>query len=215
MVALTQVPTTDALNDRRQARRRQQTEAWRRRSRLIHRLRRILPLCIAGILIVLTAWVLIRGLVGGFDEGRGGGAAIHMTNARFSGRDGDGRAYVLAAADASRQTGQGGVVSLIKPALIFNAEGLKPVQIVADRGVYHLDSRLLSLEGHVVASDGAGDTFFTSQAAIDTQHLVVNGWNHVQGVGPTGTVTADSFGIYDHGQHIVFAGDVHSILKRD
>ena len=196
------------------ARRRTQMQAWRRRSRLIGRMRRVLPVTAAVILLFLAGSVLLKSLGGGIGETRPGGAAIHMTNARFQGRDSDGRAYVLAATEASRSGGDIGRISLVKPTLIYNAEGLKPTQIVADTGLYREDNRLLTLQGHVLASDG-DDTFRTSQAVADTLHLVINGWNRVEGGGPHGTITADSFGIYDHGKSIVFNGDVHSVLKRD
>lgn len=201
--------------ERRLLRRQVQTEAWRRRSRLIHRLRHILPISIASIVVLLTGWVLFKGLVSGIGDGHAGGAAIHMTNARFQGRDGDGHAYVLAAAEVSRDSVDIGRLHLIKPFLIYNAESLKPTRIVADQGLFREDDHLLSLQGHVVAADGEGYVFRTSDAVVDTLHLVVNGWNKVTGSGPTGTITGDSFGIYDHGQTIVFSGDVHSILKRD
>jgi lipopolysaccharide export system protein LptC len=208
-------PSSPIAEDARLARRRQQTQAWRRRSRLIRRLRRILPAGIVVILLLMAGWVLVKGHFSGLGEGRRDGAVVYMTNARFYGRDGDGHAYVLAAAEASRPSGDMGAIDLIKPSLIFNADSLKPTQATSDRGVYRPDTRLLTLTGHVVASNGAGETFRTQTAVADTLHLVINGWNRVQGVGPTGTITADSFGIYDRGQSIVFTGNVHSVVKPD
>ena len=170
---------------------------------------------IAAIVLALAGWVLFKGQLSGLGEGRHGGAVVYMTNARFYGRDGDGRAYVLAAAEASRPSGDVGLIDLIRPSLTFDAEGLKPTQIHADRGQYNPNTRLLTLTGHVIATDSAGDTFRTSTAVADTLHLVINGWNRVVGDGPTGVITADSFGIYNKGQNIVFSGNVHSVLKRD
>jgi len=212
-VALPATPV--AAEDARLARRRAQCEAWRRRSRLIHRLRRLLPAAIAAILVLLAAWVLIKGHFSGLGDGRHGGAVVYMTNARFYGRDGDGRAYVLAAAEASRPSGDVGLINLTKPALIFDAESLKPSQITADQGQYNPTTRLLTLRGHVLAQDAGGDTFRTDAAVADTLRLVINGWNKVVGQGPTGTITADSFGIYNRGQDVVFSGDVHSETKRN
>ena len=201
--------------DRRAERRRAQMAAWRRRSRLIHRMRRLLPIGIACVLVLLTGWVLVKGLVSGLGDGRSGGAKIHMTNARFYGRDGEGRPYILGALEAFRQGGDIVSLKLDKPSVTYNAEGIKPTIIAADRGVYREDNRLLSLSGHVTVADDAGDVFQTPSALVDTQTSVVNGWNGVTGKGPRGTITARAYGVYDRGQRIVFSGDVHSIIKPD
>lgn len=201
------------IDDRRARRQRARNEAWRRRSRLIRRLRRILPATIVAIILALMAWVTIKELFGGFSDGHSG-AAIHMTNARFQGRDGDGHPYMMGAAEVARDSADSGKMYLTKPMLTYNMDSLKPTKIVSDTGLFRADTHLLALKGHVVATDAQGDTFLTSTALIDTQNLDVNGWNKVRGFGPHGTITADSFGIYNHGQSIVFSGDVHSILKR-
>lgn len=196
-------------------RRRVQLEAWRRRSRLIHRARRTLPITIAAVLVLLTGWVLVKGLFNRIIDGRTGGAAIHMINAHFYGRDGDGRAFMLAAAEASRSNGDIQEFSLVKPMLQFNADLLKPSQITANRGAYREDTHILVLSDHVVLIDGNGDRFETDQAYVDTVRAEVNGWSRVRGSGPRGLITADGYGVYDHGQRVVFRGNVHSILKQD
>jgi lipopolysaccharide export system protein LptC len=195
------------------ARRTRQMRAWRRRSELIRRLRRILPATIAAVLVILTGWVLVKGWLTRFAEGRAGGAAIHMTNAHFYGRDGQGHAFVLGAAEASRSNSDIQLISLSMPLLEFNADELKPSRITARKGAYREDTHFLSLSDHVVLVDGAGDTFTTDQAVVDTVHAVVTGWSKVTGIGPRGTITADSYGIYDRGQRVVFSGNVHSIIK--
>ena len=197
------------------ARRTRQMQAWRRRSTLIRRLRRILPLTIAGVLVLLTGWVLVKGWLARFGEGHGGGAAIHMTNAHFYGRDGNGRAFMLGAAEASRGNGDMQQFSLDLPVLEFNADQINPSRITARHGAYREDTRILNLWDHVVLVDGAGDTFVTGRAVVDTTHAEVTGWSKVRGTGPRGTITADSYGIYDRGQRVVFSGNVHSIFKPD
>ncbi len=195
------------------ARRTRQMRAWRRRSLLIQRLRRILPASIASVLVLLTGWVLAKGWLTRMGEGRPGSAAIHMTNAHFYGRDGQGRAFVLGAAEASRGNGDMQLITLAFPLLEFNADQLKPSRITARKGGYREDTHFLSLWDHVVLVDGAGDTFETERAVVDTTHAVVTGWSKVRGSGPRGTITADSYGIYDRGQRVVFSGNVHSIIN--
>ena len=41
----------------------------------------------------------------------------------------------------------------------------------------------------------------------------VEGRDHVQGSGPMGAVTADSYAVYDKGATVVFRGHVHSTIK--
>ena len=195
------------------ARRQARMQSWRRRSALIHRLRRILPLTVAAVLVLLTGWVLVQGFMTRMGEGRSGGAAIHMTNAHFYGRDGDGRAFVLGAAEASRGNGDMQQIALVRPLLEFNADELRPSRITSSHGAYREDTHILNLTDHVVLVDGAGDTFQTNQAMVDTQRQVVTGWNGVRGFGPRGTITANAFGVYDRGQRVVFSGEVHSLIK--
>ncbi len=213
-MAMSAVPAMNGLDDERWiARRRARMLAWKRRSRLIHRLRRILPLTVAGVLVLLTGWVMIKGAITRMGDSHAGRGAIHMTNAHFYGRDGNGRAFVLGAAEASRGNGDMQQISLVKPLLQFNADELKPSQITANRGAYREDTHILDLTDHVVLVDGAGDTFVTDRAVVDTVHAVVNGWSKVRGTGPRGVITANSYGVYDHGQRVVFSGEVHSIIN--
>jgi lipopolysaccharide export system protein LptC len=195
------------------ARRQARMQAWRRRSHLIHRMRRVLPLAVAAVLVLLTGWVLIKGWITRMGDGHSGGAAIHMTNAHFYGRDGNGHAFVLGAKEASRGNGDMQKITLVEPLLQFNADELKPSQITAKRGAYNETTHILDLNDHVVLVDGAGDTFVTDSAVIDTVRQVVNGWNKVRGTGPRGVITANSYGVYDRGQRVVFSGEVHSVIK--
>ena len=184
-------------------------------SQLIQRLRRVLPAAIVAVLVLLTGWVVVKGWLSRMVEGRPGAAAIHMTNAHFYGRDGQGHAFVLGAAEASRSNGDMQVIALDLPLLEFNADQLQPSRITARKGAYREDTKFLSLWDHVVLVDGAGDTFETERAVVDTTHAVVTGWSKVKGAGPRGTITADSYGIYDRGRRVVFSGNVHSIIKPD
>ena len=198
--------------DRRRQRRALQMQAWRRRSALIGRLRRVLPLTVAGVLLVLTGWVLVKGWISRMGDSHPGGAAIHMTNAHFLGRDGAGRAFMLGAVEASRGADQH-LFTMVKPTLEFTADDARHSQISANQGVYRDDTHILSLTDHVVLTDSAGDRFSTNQAMVDTEKMVVTGWNGVQGDGPRGRITAQAFGVYDHGARIVFSGEVHTVFK--
>ena len=197
------------------AKRAQRMAQWRRRSALILSLRKVLPAVMAAIVVLLTGWVIVKGLLSHIVDVNGAAASIHMTNARFFGRDGAGRAYVLGANEASRVNGDILKIDLKGPILTFGAGGPSETHISANQGVYREDDHILRLSGHVVLRDPSGNVFNTDQAVIDTVHGTVVGKQNVSGVGPTGAITADTFAVYDQGKRVVFTGDVHSRFKQD
>jgi lipopolysaccharide export system protein LptC len=203
-----QAPPAETLRLERRAR---DMRRWRRRSLLIAALRRILPLVILAIVILFGGWVLFGGLITGGVGGHGAPpSSIHMTNARFLGRDAQGHAYVLTAVEAARDNTDFQRITLTNPTLTMDSDGLKPTRLSADRGVYREDNRILLLDGHVSVRDSQDDSFLTEQAIVDTVNGAVAGKSPVSGQGPTGSIRADSYAIYDRGQRLVFQGKVHS-----
>jgi lipopolysaccharide export system protein LptC len=196
-------------------RRRQRMEQWRRRSRLIHFMRRALPATIVAVLALLVGWVVVRGVLVRFNDLRNAsGALIHMSNARFYGRDGDQKAYILGASEAARDNLDPHRIVLTGPILALDAGDPRERHISADQGVYRDDTKILLLHGHVSLRDPDGDNLITDQAIVDTAHGSIAGQGRVSGSGPTGTITAESFAVFDQGQRVVFRGEVHSVMKR-
>ena len=62
----------------------------------------------------------------------------------------------------------------------------------------------MSLQGDVVVQTAQGDVFRTDKAVIDTVQGSVAGPSPVTGSGPTGEISARTFGVYDRGAR--FAG---------
>jgi lipopolysaccharide export system protein LptC len=196
-------------------RRRRNMERWRKRSQLIHFYRRALPAAIAAILVVLAGWILLRGFLSRLGDLAAATSTIHMTNAYFHGRDGNGRPYVLAANEATRSDRDFQRITLSKLQLTFDSGSgaNQNSHISADHGVYREDDRILRLRDHVLMKDQTGNTFLTDQATVNTVNNSVEGRDHVQGYGPLGSVTADSYSVYDKGATVVFRGHVHSQIK--
>ena len=191
-------------------------ERWRARSRLIRRLRVILPGAMAAIVTLLVAWVAIGGLLARIGEAHPAGQAlIHMTNARFFGRDSGGRPYVLSAQEASRDDKDLRLVTLTQPSLALDAGSDRASHISADHGLYREDDRIVRLDGHVALQNPDGDVFHTDRAIADTTKGTVVGPSPVSGMGRTGDIDARSFVVLDRGAQVVFRGEVHSRLKRD
>jgi lipopolysaccharide export system protein LptC len=205
-----QAPPAETLRLERRAR---DIRRWRRRSLIIAAFRRLLPLAIVAIALIFGGWVFFAGpFSGGARRGPGPGS-IHMTNARFLGRDAEGHAYVLTASQAARDNIDFQKITLTAPTLAMDSEGQKPTRLSADRGVYREDNRILLLNGKVSVRDSQGDSFVTDQAIVDTVNGAVAGKSPIVGQGPTGSIRADSYAIYDRGQRLVFQGKVHSRLN--
>lgn len=189
---------------------------WRARSRLIHRLRVALPATIGAILALLAGWVAMGSILARLGDGRPAGQAlIHMTNARFYGRDSSGRPYVLTAAEAYRDDKDLKRVTLTLPTLTLDPGTERTMRVSADHGTYREDDRIVRLADHVTLQTASGDVFKTDQAVVDTVRGVVDGPSPVTGSGPSGEISAQAFNVYDRGARVVFRGEVHSRMKRD
>jgi lipopolysaccharide export system protein LptC len=198
------------------ARRERGMERWRARSRLIHRLRYVLPTVMAAILLLLAGWVIVGAILARLgDTHPAGQALIHMTNAHFFGRDNSSRPYILSAAEASRDDKDLQLVTLQLPTLTLSVGTPQSSKVSADAGVYREDNRVVRLWGHVALQTASGNLFRTDQALVDTVRGTVHGPSAVSGVGPSGEITAHAFDVYDRGARVVFRGEVHSRMKRD
>jgi lipopolysaccharide export system protein LptC len=198
---------TQALRLERRAR---DMRRWRRRSLLIAALRIVLPVAIAAIFLLFGGWVLFGGLLSNGGAKGPPPSSIHMTNAKFLGRDSNGHAYVLSAAEAARDNADFQRITLTRPMLVMDSEGVKPTRLSADHGDYRENNRILLLSGHVSVRDSQGDVFTTSQAIVDTIAGSVAGKSPIAGQGPSGSISAQSYAIYDRGRRLVFQGKVHS-----
>ena len=187
---------------------------WRRRSVLIHRMRKALPAAAAAIVIGLVGWVVIKTLMSTIIDVRSTSpTSIRMINARFFGQSDEGRAYMLAAKEATRDNKDIKRISLAGPVLTLDVNGAKPTSAKADRGLFHEGEKVLNLEGNVVFTSPQGYVFKTGSAVVDTQTGIVTGNNLVSGNGPFGDIQANKYGIYDKGTRIIFEGNVHGRIK--
>lgn len=166
---------------------------------------------IAAIAGLLVLWIGGRSLIVKLTSASGPrNTGVRMVNPRFYGRDASNRAYVLGAAEASRDLSSGKVVTLSSPSVTLDADGTSPTRVQASRGVYHEDLRRLSLEGKVEVNQSGGFRFSTPRAVVDTTNGHVEGDSGVQGDGPLGRIVASSYGVYDRGRRIVMKGDVRA-----
>lgn len=188
----------------------EEMEKWRRRSSAIRFWRRALPIVIVVIGGVLVSWIAGRSLFIKATQPKPPQATgLRMLNPRFYGRDSGNHAFVLGAAEAARDASTGKSVALTAPNLTLDSGSERATTVQADKGVYREDQRQLALTGKVqLHSDGY--TFTTPSATVDTSKGAVYGQSGVEGHGPLGRVTAQSYGVYDHGRRVIMKGDVHA-----
>lgn len=203
-------PDTQSLEALRSEDSRRVVEAmrqWRRRSRLIAFFRRALPAAIILLLLLLIGWVVARTILAGMADLAAQRAEVRMTNPRFYGQDGRGQGFVLGAAEAVQDRRRPEIIRLTRPDLRLNATGERPTTVTAATGVYVETTRQVTLTDDVVVIDGgSGYRFESAYAEIDTVRGVISGDRGISGTGPTGSVQAPNYAIYDNGARVVFRG---------
>lgn len=195
-------------------RRREAMQGWRRRSRLVHRFRRALPIAMGLVLFGLLVAVVAAALIGRGTDRDADTTTIRMVNPRFLGRDDQNQAFILSAREATRIAGAGDRIRLIDPVIVLNRETPTPTRVTARAGVFNETSEVLHLQRQVVM-DGPSGRFTTEDALIDTNARSIVGSALIQGVGPTGRIAADAYALYDGGARVTFTGNVRARLERE
>ena len=186
--------------------------AWRRRSRRVHCLRRLLPALVGLIFLVLVGY-LVRAL---FAAPRArpveAGASIQLVNPRFVGQDRRGRAFTLPARTAPRDPTDYDRVRLDQPVLLLRRDPAEPIRVSSKTGDYNESRHLLKLTGDVQLN-GGDISFLTGASTFDTALGELVGDGAIQGVGSLGEINAKSYGVYDKGDRLVFGGGVSTRLE--
>ncbi|MDJ0920486.1 MAG: hypothetical protein QNI84_05120 [Henriciella sp.] len=138
-----------------------------------------------------------------------GDQVVTMVNARFTGRNIAGEAYVITAETARRQRADSRVVDLTNPKLIDE----RGTEITAPEGVYRQGEAVLDLSGDVQVIDGQGYTFNSTAARVYIEDGRVIGLEPLDGGGPLGDVRADSYEITDDGDRVILRGNVDMVIN--
>jgi lipopolysaccharide export system protein LptC len=194
-------------------------EAARRRTRFVKRLKSLL----------VVAMVLVGGAVVFFivlstinpppaiDPAQVSGQ-VRMTNPRFTGRDADGRPYVISAQAAERPemvTSATAATELLAPRLDFTGENSPAATVEAARGTFDETARTLDLNDGVSFATDNGYRFESEHARVFVDDGQVVGDRMIMGEGPLGSIRAQGFEIRAGGDSVVFAGDVVARLYPD
>ncbi|MDP3173389.1 MAG: LPS export ABC transporter periplasmic protein LptC [Phenylobacterium sp.] len=189
--------------------RRRDFERWRRRSRLVRRMRVVLPVVIGLILSAMAGVIIFRSINGVAARAQDSDAPIRLVNPRFVGRDEKGRGFVVTAVTATRDEHDYQRVILDRPALVLDERGSDPMRITARSGVYHEGRRSLDMNGGVRLT-GQQAAFDTMTSRFDTKTGELVGAGPIQGSGRLGEINAKSYGVYDKGERMVFKGGVRA-----
>ncbi|HEY3814609.1 MAG TPA: LPS export ABC transporter periplasmic protein LptC [Caulobacteraceae bacterium] len=191
-------------------------ERWRRRSRLIHFLRKALPVGIALVSLSLVGWVGFKSILANLPDLSTNGGSVRMTNPRFFGQDDKGRSYVVGGKEAIRDNVGGGHVTLTVPVLRLATGPDKTLDISAKTGLFDLAAKQAFLHDQVHMFDsGSGWTFDSSEAVVNSKTGDITGSKPVTGSGPDGATSGSSYAILDHGTRVVFNGNVHSHIVQE
>ena len=136
---------------------------------------------------------------------------ITMVNARFTGRNIAGDAYIITADEARRRRADSSVVDLKNPRMVDD----KGTEVSAPIGVYYQNAEHLDLFQAVKVRDADGYEFTTTAARAFVQEGRVQGLEPLSGIGPLGDVRADSYEIEDDGDRVILRGNVDLTIYPD
>lgn len=129
---------------------------------------------------------------------------VTMVNARFTGRNIAGEAYVITAEAAQRRRADPSIINLTNPRLVDD----QGTEVSAPVGVFYQNAEYLDLFEAVQVRDREGYEFASTAARIFVQEGRVQGIEPLSGNGPLGDVRADSYEIEDEGDRVIFRGNV-------
>lgn len=186
----------------------------RNHTALVRILRILLPVTMGGMVAVLAVLVGSHAIRRQQAAHQDASTPIRMINPHFYGRDNQGRAYTLGARQAARDEKAFQTVLLDFPVLILGVDAPKPTTLTADSGVYHEDTRMLMLRGHIRANDPKIASFATNEALVNTKTGDVTGGGALASQTSVGAVAGRSFEVKDKGDRVIFKGGVHARLNR-
>ncbi len=188
-----------------------------RYSRFVGMMKLLLPLSAAVLVLMVVAWPYLAGRDNGIPLsfatiGLGLDESVFMTNAHYMGTDDKDQSYTLTAELAAQDDSDPDIIQLTNPkADILLDEGTW-LALTADKGTLLRASEQLSLEGAVSIFSDLGFEFRTESAKIDLGKSLASGDAPIEGQGPFGVLTADSFRLDSKGHVIHFEGQVRMTL---
>lgn len=184
------------------------------RSKLIRRLRIILPLMAAALVIALFQNMRSDTPDEAFLEDFTLDVTpeqLEMANPRFTGVDGSGKPFEIVADTAVRAPEEQEALSLSNPKAVTQGDDAKTV-VVAREGLFQSEKKILQLDKDVTVEHTIGDGFYTLKtpaATVLIDDKIVQSDKGVVGDGPGGDeLQADRMTAYQDEDRVVFEGNV-------
>lgn len=179
-------------------------------SRLVRRLRIVLPVAALVIVAGLLVAAMLPSLLGpGIDIGSIGLSTegLVMANPKLSGRDGD-RSYEVTADRAVQSLTNPKLVELEGIVANISLPGENWVKLAAKRGLYDSEAETLALTEGITVSSRDGDDATLASADVDLKTGAVKSADPVEIRGPRGTIRAGAAAVAGEGDAIVFSDGV-------
>lgn len=184
---------------------------------MVRALRLLLPLATLVLVTLAVFWPELNKPAGRFDVRvapveDGAGVEEAMVGATYSGVDKKGRPFSIKADRISNVADAANMVKLVRPDGQMALEDGTQVTIVADRGTYDRDRRIIDLEGHVVARRSPDMTVETSRATIELDAGSAVGHEPVAGQASFGTIKGKGFRIVEQGANVLVTGPAEMLI---
>lgn len=201
--------------------RRMTLHAARRRSLLVKFLRFIFIFAAMAIVGIVTMYIVISTMqpepvapptpvaVPAMQQGE-----QQMENAVFTGHDGSRRPYEVRAETAARlPEGAAEVTKLVNPVMVTDPTKEDSSEVKAQNGLYDATNQTLDLSGNVQLGTTNGYTYTTEKATIMIGEDKIVGDKPVTGIGPMGSINAQSYEIENGGEVLKFKGRVKTRIS--
>jgi lipopolysaccharide export system protein LptC len=185
-------------------------------SRFVSIMKRALPMAAVVLIAAVVAYALQPRqqdrVTMTFESMREVDNDLAMIKPRLIGDDSDGNPFVVTA-DRAVQVGRNS-----RRARLENVEADMTIakkdwlNATAARGLFDMDSNMLTLDGGLSVFSDTGYELHTQSATVDLKKSIVRGRNTVSGQGPIGTMRADTFVLDRAGGTLVLNGHVHTTI---
>lgn len=144
------------------------------------------------------------------------GQDLHMTNPIFIGHDSGNRPIEVTAERAVQDVENPDLVHLekikgklqIKPSGKASPGDLTQITLAARQGNFNTKSENILLQGNVQLRSNTGYLFAAQEVEVDLQQNEIRSSKPVHGEGELINIDAETFRVWDNGNHILFSGNV-------
>lgn len=132
---------------------------------------------------------------------------IRIERPVFDGKDAHNSRYQIVSDAVVRRPEDLERLLLENPVMTVRSGNEVTFVLSAQQGVYHREDKTLDLAGEVMLTSATGYEFETSQARMFLRRGIAEGQEAVTGVGPMGTIDAQSFRLDQNERWVVFEGN--------